>query len=108
MDNNNEADAAPRRRFRKRWILWGFVGLWSAVGLWNTVRPMPPGTDVRTAPVALDPASVQFLTDLTWNDPRGQSLREQRIFDEVLRIVDEAETFIVADFFLFNDLMGAA
>lgn len=107
MQDNNDADAAPRRRFRKRWILWGFVGLWAAVGLWNTVRPMPPGTDLRTAPVALDAANVQFLADLTWNDPRGRALREQRIFDEVLRIVDEAETFIVADFFLFNDLMGA-
>ncbi len=108
MQDNNEADAAPRRRFRKRWILWGFGLLWVAVGAWNTIRPMPPGTDVHSAPVALDPANVQFLTDLTWNEPRGQTLREQRIFDEVMRIVDEAETFIVADFFLFNDLMGAA
>ena len=69
---------------------------------------MPPGTNVHTPPVAVDAANVQFLSDLTYNDPRGQTLREQRIFDEVLRIVDEAETFIVADFFLFNDLMAAA
>jgi phosphatidylserine/phosphatidylglycerophosphate/cardiolipin synthase-like enzyme len=32
---------------------------------------------------------------------------EHRIFDEVLSIVDHAETFVVADFFLLNDLMGA-
>ncbi len=107
MDDNNET-TAPRRRFRKRWVLWGFGLLWAAVGVWNTVRPMPPGTDILSAPVMLDPANVQFLTDLTYNDPRGTRLHEHRIFDEVLRIVDEAESFIVADFFLFNDLMGVA
>ncbi|HEY6641632.1 phospholipase D-like domain-containing protein [Povalibacter sp.] len=108
MDNNNETEVAPRRRFRKRWVLWGFGLLWAAVGAWNTIRPMPPGTAVRSAPAMLDPQNVQFLTDLTYNDPRGGTLHEHRIFDEVLHIVDEAETFIVADFFLFNDLMGAA
>lgn len=108
MNDNNDADAAPRRRFRKRWLVWGFIGLWAVVGLWNTIRPMPPGTNVHTPTVAVDATNVQFLTDLTYNDPRGRALREQRIFDEALRIVDEAETFIVADFFLFNDMMAAA
>ncbi len=108
MDNNNEADATPRRRFRIRWVLWGFVAIWAAVGLWQTTKPMPAGTQQKTPPVAVDIANVKFLTDLTYNDPRGQLLYEQRIFDQILRIVDEAQTFIVADFFLFNDLMGAA
>lgn len=108
MDNENEADAVPRRRFRKRWIFWGFAAVWIAVGLWQTVKPMPAGTEQRTPAVAVDPASVQFLTDLTYSDPRGQLLYEHRIFDEVMSIVDGAQTFIVADFFLFNDLMGAA
>jgi phosphatidylserine/phosphatidylglycerophosphate/cardiolipin synthase-like enzyme len=69
---------------------------------------MPPGTDVSTPAVAVAASDVQFLYDLTHDDPIGQPLHEQRIFDEVFRIVDEAESFIVADFFLFNDLMGAA
>ena len=106
MDNENSADASSPRAFRKRWILWGLVGLWGVVGFWNTVRPMPPGTNVRTPAVAVDTANVQFLADLTYNDPRGRLLYEHRIFDAILGIVDEAESFIVADFFLFNDLMG--
>ncbi len=108
MDNEYEADTAPRRRFRKRWIFWGFVAIWVAVGLWQTTKPMPAGTEQQTAAVAVDAANVQFLTDLTYNDPRGKLLHEQHIFDEVLSIIDGAQTFIVADFFLFNDLMGAS
>lgn len=107
MEDNNDA-TAPKRRFRKRWILWGFVALWAAVGFWNTVRPMPGGTDIRSPASTLDPANVQFLIDLTYNDPQGQTLREQRIFDAALGIVDEAESFIVADFFLVNSFMAGA
>ena len=69
---------------------------------------MPPGTDIQTASVPIASQNVQFLYDLTRADPQGQPLHEQRIFDEVFRIIDEAESFIVADFFLVNDLMGAA
>jgi phosphatidylserine/phosphatidylglycerophosphate/cardiolipin synthase-like enzyme len=67
---------------------------------------MPAGTDVQTAPIAVDAANIQFLTDLTYNDPQGKLLHDQQIFDEVFRMVDDAESFIVADFFLFNDFMG--
>lgn len=93
---------------RKRWVAWAFIAIWAGIALWHTVKPMPAGTDVRTAPVTVDAAQVQFLADLTFNDPQGRAVHEQRIFDEVGRIIDEAESFIVADFFLLNDFMGTA
>lgn len=112
MNENNEDNVtgtrSTRRRFRKRWIAWGLLLVWAAAGVWNTTKPMPPGTDVNTAPVAMDPANVRFLGDLTYSDPQGQIIYEQTVFDEIFRIVDEAESFVVADFFLFNDMMGAA
>jgi phosphatidylserine/phosphatidylglycerophosphate/cardiolipin synthase-like enzyme len=99
----------PRRRFRKRWIAWALLGLWAGVGAWNTLKPMPGGTNVSTAPVLVPATDVQFLYDLTRAQPHGgELLYEQRIFDEVFRIVDEARSFIVADFFLLNEHMGAA
>jgi phosphatidylserine/phosphatidylglycerophosphate/cardiolipin synthase-like enzyme len=104
-DINAEVDP-PRRRFRKRWILWALLAAWGGQGLWQTVKPMPPGTNVTTAPMAA--TDVQFLYDLTHADPQGVPAYEQRIFDEVFRIVDEAETFVVADFFLLNEMMGRA
>jgi phosphatidylserine/phosphatidylglycerophosphate/cardiolipin synthase-like enzyme len=103
-----EEQAAPARRFQKRWVLWAFVAWWSTVAAWNVVKPMPPGTNVATPLIGGDASDVQFLYDLSTNAPSGEPVREQRIFDEVFRIVDEAESFIIADFFLINDLMAAA
>lgn len=107
MNENNFFGNAAEPRLRKRWIFWGVIFLWACVGVWNTTRPMPPGTDVSTPPAAIDVADIRFLTDLTYTGPQGP-VYEQQIFDEVFGIIERAETFIVADFFLFNDLMGAA
>src|SRR5262245_40842253 len=104
----NELEQPRRRRFRKRWILWAFVLFWAALGTWHTLKPMPPGTAIASAPIKVAASDVQFLYDLTRGDIGEKIIYQQQIFDEVLRIIDEAESFIVADFFLVNDLMGAA
>jgi hypothetical protein len=96
------------RRFRKRYIGWAFVAWWAIVAGWNVVKPMPPGTNVSTALIGAQAEDVQFLYDLTTIAPNGAAVHEQRIFDEVFRIIDDAQSFVVADFFLFNDMMGAA
>jgi phosphatidylserine/phosphatidylglycerophosphate/cardiolipin synthase-like enzyme len=110
MDNEAVPDSKPGRRFRKRWIAWAVLALWAGVGAWNVSKPMPAGTSVSTAPVPVAAADVQFLYDLTRPQPaRPQELLyEQRIFDEVFRIIDESRSFIVADFFLMNEQMGAS
>ena len=103
-----EEQAAPRRRWKKRWILWTFIAWWSAVATWNVVKPMPPGTNVSTPLIGAEAGEVQFLYDLTTATPTGAAVHEQRIFDEVFRIIDAAESLLIVDFFLINDLMGAA
>lgn len=108
MEPSIEAAAAPRRRCQKRWVLWAFIAWWGAVAAWHVLKPMPPGTDVTTPLIGVEEGDVQFLHDLSTQSPSGEPVREQRIFDEVFRIIDAAESFIVADFFLVNDLMGAA
>lgn len=108
MSDNNDESSSARRRFRKRWIAWALLLVWASVAVWNTTRPMPAGTNVDAPPVAVDAANVRFLHDLTYSDPQGQLVYEQQIFDEVFGIIDAAESFIVADLFLFNDLMGAS
>jgi phosphatidylserine/phosphatidylglycerophosphate/cardiolipin synthase-like enzyme len=111
MENELERSGdAPRRRFRKRWIAWALLGLWAGIGAWNVTKPMPGGTNVATAPVVVPAADVQFLYDLTRPQPERpeELIYEQRIFDEVFRIIDESRSFIVADFFLLNEQMGAS
>ena len=106
--NTTDVEAKPRRRFRKRWLVWAFVLVWIGVGAWHTLKPMPPGTNIASAPVKVAATDVQFLYDLTRGGANDQIVYEQHIFDEVFRIVDEAESYVIADFFLVNDLMGAA
>lgn len=102
-------EEATRRHgsVRKRFILLGVLAWWIGLGTWHSIKPMPPGTNIATQVVTLPADEVQFLYDLTYADAYGRPLHEQSIFDELLRIIQEAETFIVADFFLVNDLMGA-
>lgn len=108
MDSVPEEEPAPRRRFQKRWIGWAFLAWWATVAAWNVFKPMPPGTDVSSPPLTLEASDVQFLYDLSTTAPTGEAVYEQRIFDAVFNIVDEAQSFLVADFFLLNDLMGTA
>lgn len=107
MDFDLREEPASRRRFRKRWLGWAFLAWWATVGTWNVVKPMPPGTDISSPIVTAEANSVEFLYDLTTTAPTGEAVRDQRIFDEVFNIIDAAESFVVADFFLLNDMMGA-
>ena len=91
-------------RLRRRWIACTLIAWCAGVGVWNVVKPMPAGTNLS---VFAPSANVEFLYDLTRRDPQGRAVYEQRIFDEVFRMIDEAQTLVVADFFLLNDLMGA-
>ncbi len=107
MDSVLEEETAPRRRFQKRWLWWAFLAWWAMVAAWNVSKPMPPGTDVSSPLIAAEADDVQFLYDLTTALPSGQTVREQRIFDEAFGIIDQAQSFLIADFFLLNDMMGA-
>lgn len=107
MDFDLQEEPAARRRFRKRWLGWALLAWWGAVATWNVTKPMPPGTNVSSPLFATEAGNVEFLYDLTTAAPTGEAVREQRIFDEVFEIIDAAESFLVADFFLLNDMMGA-
>lgn len=91
---------------RKRWLGLAVLVMWTAVGCWQVSKPMPAGTDIATP--LLTATQVRFLHDVTHPGIDGQSRHEQQIFDEVMRIIDGAQHHIVADFFLFNDMMGAS
>ncbi|HEX2494287.1 MAG TPA: phospholipase D-like domain-containing protein [Steroidobacter sp.] len=98
-----DKSASGRRRFRKRWVAGGLFLWWAGVGVWQSSKPMPAGTDLAVAAPARE---VAFFYDLTYRSPQGGVQHEQRIFDEAFRIIDEADSFVVADFFLINDMMG--
>lgn len=94
--------AIIRRPFRSMFGLLLIVVL--AVGLYGAFRPLPEGISME-AP-ARGATQVQFLADRTYIDQQGERQTEQRIFDEVFRLVAQAERFILVDMFLFNAYQG--
>ena len=48
---------------------------------------------------------VRLLIDETWVDAAGQRHVDQEIFGSVFEIIDDAEEFILMDFFLVNDFL---
>ncbi|PXA05744.1 phospholipase [Coraliomargarita sinensis] len=69
-------------------------------------KEMPPGTNLASPAYSFD--SAELLIDRTaWDEQTEQYLREHQIFDTILKEVQAAETFIIADFFLWNPWKGA-
>ena len=94
------------RRGAWRAVACLIITAWLATAAWHVVKPMPPGTDIDSGEVALAAGDVEFLHDLSWRDAAGTPVAEQQIFDAVFELVDQAEHFLVLDFFLVNDAMG--
>ncbi len=46
---------------------------------------------------------VQLLVDETWTDAEGNRHVDQEVFESVFEMIDEAEIFILLDFFLVNE-----
>jgi len=102
------APAVPRRKRRLgRLFAYGFLGLWLLVALWNLYKPLPDGMNVRGPIVETPLRQLQFLSDVTGADAFGAPVVRQQIFDAVLRIIGEANDYLVLDFFLFNSQRGA-
>lgn len=69
-------------------------------------KEMPPGTNLASPAYSFD--FVELLIDrTTWDSQSSQYQKEHRIFDTVLDEIQAAETFIIADFFLWNPWKGA-
>jgi phosphatidylserine/phosphatidylglycerophosphate/cardiolipin synthase-like enzyme len=64
--------------------------------------PLPEGLSFSGS---FEAHRVQLLVDETWTDSAGQRQVKQEIFESVFNIIDEAERFILLDFFLVNDFL---
>lgn len=63
--------------------------------------PVPSGLSYESEEYQTDDA--EFLYDLTYTDNNNGITEEQKIFEEIYTMIDEAEEFLVIDMFLFND-----
>lgn len=91
---------------RKRMIM-GIIGvlamLYIGVIVWHTFKPLPDGLEYEGDLHQVE--NVEMLYDLSFaQDQEGTDLQhELRIFDEIYAMIEDAEEFIVIDFFLFDN-----
>lgn len=79
-----------------------FLFLYVGVITWHTYKPLPEGVNYEGEIHWTD--DVEMLTDLTYaQNKKGDGMvHELSIFDEIYKMIDEAEEFIVLDFFLMD------
>jgi phosphatidylserine/phosphatidylglycerophosphate/cardiolipin synthase-like enzyme len=75
---------------------------WGAMAYWHTHKPLLPGMHVAGNWVAVTPAQLEFIADITAADGYGRPVLSHAIFDEVLGVVRSARRFLVLDYFLFD------
>jgi len=73
----------------------------TGTALYHTLKPLPAGLNFEGPQRPL--VAPKFLTDLTYRDQQGNLQLEHQIFDEVFRLIGQAEKLILVDMFLFND-----
>lgn len=77
-------------------VLLALVG----IGLYHTHKPLPHGISYRGKALPLeDPV---LLTDITRHYADGHGEKDHEIFNEIFRLIGQAEEFILVDMFLYN------
>ncbi|WP_159516248.1 phospholipase D-like domain-containing protein [Acinetobacter sp. 18QD2AZ41W] len=76
-----------------------------ASAVYHTYKPLPEGLNYTGK---LRHAEVKFLADRTYLDAQGKQHLDHRIFNEMLKMIEEAKSLIVLDLFLFNQQTGAS
>lgn len=85
-----------------RKILFALIVLtFIAVGFYHTYKPLPPGISHSGDVFPLSNAIL--LVDATFHYNDGSEIRDHEIFDEILRLIGQAESFVLIDMFLFNN-----
>lgn len=103
-----DASKKQRRRSRRRpvlMILGILLLVWAASAAYQALKPIPPGFSFASP---LRPADdLQLLVDQTYQNSAGERVSDQEIFDEVFRLIDQAQRLIVVDMFLFNEFAAS-
>lgn len=70
-------------------------------GLYHSFKPLPPGLSLAAPTRPLQ--DVRLFADVTWRTASGERASNQTIFNEIFRLIGQAEQLVVLDMFLFNN-----
>jgi len=77
-------------------------------GVRHMYSPLPAGTSFEGEVHRVPSSSVAFFADHTYVDEKGARHSQQRIFDEVIRMIAGARRYILLDMFLYNPFQGSS
>ncbi len=77
-----------------------------AVGTFHNKKELPAQVSYESPVYQTNSEDLHFLKDITYVDAEGVRTSEQEIFDEIFRMIDEANEYILIDLFLYNDFTG--
>lgn len=67
---------------------------------------LPPPAAIGMAGMQHTAGNVRFLHDDSWLNEQDERQLSQQVFDEVFRLIDQAQRLVVLDMFLFNAWQG--
>lgn len=87
-------------------VLLAVLLAWLLMALFQAYKPLPDGLSVS---LPLRPAQgLELLDDRTLINAAGERVSEQQVFDEIFRLIAQAQKLIVVDMFLYNEFAGEA
>lgn len=90
----------PKKKYLKIFLII-FLLIWFLSSIYSKFMPLPEGTSLAGKVYNVSEEQIDILYDLNYLK-ENNTIIEQEIFKNVFSIVDNAETFIVIDMFLFN------
>jgi hypothetical protein len=96
---------------RARWARWSCIiiaAVWAAAATYYANRDLPAGMRLESAPQAVAPDDVTFLSDVTGADAYGHGFTTHSTFDAMLRNVGAARSLVVLDCHLCSDMHRSA
>ena len=87
-------------------LIISFLALgYLASATYHSLKPLPEGLNYTGK---LRHAPIKFIADQTYIDAQGVQQQQHQIFNEILELVDAAQSTIVLDMFLFNPEVGTS
>jgi cardiolipin synthase A/B len=84
------------------WVILGALLIVFLFGLWHQIKPLPENISMNGEIYYVEEENIEFLYDLVYFNEEGVLEAEQEIFDKILETIDNAENFIMLDFFLMK------
>jgi phosphatidylserine/phosphatidylglycerophosphate/cardiolipin synthase-like enzyme len=78
------------------------------VAIYQSNKALPEHVSYAGSVHTVESTDVHFFSDTTYVDFAGARESDQQIFDEMFRMIENAQEYILIDLFLFNDFNGVA